>query len=144
MDTFGHAVRARVCIEREHALQAEYWISSLRNETLALASRRGFVHGVNDRLAALFALLTQAGPEVAEVLTASEDERLTGVSAFVADLAHEGILRPGADHVQTADSCWAPTGPRLFTELIIGRGWDADTYQQWLADMLAATLLNAR
>ena len=67
-----------------------------------------------------------------------------GRSAFVADLAHEGILRPGADHVQTADSCWAPTGPRLFTELIIGRGWDADTYQQWLADMLAATLLNAR
>jgi hypothetical protein len=32
----------------------------------------------------------------------------------------------------------------LFTELIIGRGWDADTYQQWLADMVAATLLNAR
>jgi predicted nucleotidyltransferase len=47
--TFGHAVhhavRARVCIERERGLQAEYWISCLRNETLALASRRA---GVED------------------------------------------------------------------------------------------------
>lgn len=46
-DTFGHAVhhavRARVCIERGRALQAEYWISSLRDETLALASRRADV-----------------------------------------------------------------------------------------------------
>jgi len=49
-DTFGHAVhhavRARVCIERGRALQAEYWISSLRNESLALASRQA---GVQDR-----------------------------------------------------------------------------------------------
>ncbi|GAA0925953.1 hypothetical protein [Virgisporangium aurantiacum] len=48
-ETYGHAVhhavRARVCIERGRALQAEYWISSLRNETLALASRRA---GVQD------------------------------------------------------------------------------------------------
>jgi hypothetical protein len=48
-DTYGHAVhhavRARVCIERGRPIQAEYWISSLRNETLALASRRA---GVQD------------------------------------------------------------------------------------------------
>lgn len=48
-ETFGHAVhhavRARVCIERDRLLQAEYWISCLRNETLALASRRA---GVQD------------------------------------------------------------------------------------------------
>ncbi|MFD2417764.1 hypothetical protein [Amycolatopsis pigmentata] len=43
-DIFGHAVhhavRARVCIERGRALQAEYWISGLRNEALTLTSRR--------------------------------------------------------------------------------------------------------
>jgi hypothetical protein len=48
-DTYGHAVhhavRARVCIERGRAIQAEYWISSIRTETLALASRRA---GVQD------------------------------------------------------------------------------------------------
>lgn len=35
-----HAVRARICIERERYWQAEYWISSLRDEALTLASQR--------------------------------------------------------------------------------------------------------
>lgn len=48
----------------------------------------GFVHGVHDRLAALFALLIHAGPEVAQVLAVSEEERLTGVTAT-------GPARPG-------------------------------------------------
>jgi AcrR family transcriptional regulator len=104
----------------------------------------GFVHGVHDRLAALFALLIHAGPEVAQVLAISEEERLTGATAFVSHLAEQGILRPDADRARTVDACWALTGPHLFTQLTIGRGWDADTYQQWLTDVLAATLLNTR
>jgi hypothetical protein len=43
-DLFGyavhHAVRARVCIERGRLWQAEYWISSLRDNALGLACRR--------------------------------------------------------------------------------------------------------
>ncbi len=43
-DLFGyavhHAVRARICIERGRLWQAEYWISSLRDNALALACRR--------------------------------------------------------------------------------------------------------
>lgn len=35
-----HAVRARICIERGRAWQAEYWITSLRAETLAIAATR--------------------------------------------------------------------------------------------------------
>jgi hypothetical protein len=38
-----HAVRARICIERGRAWQAEYWISALRDLALTLASRR---HGL--------------------------------------------------------------------------------------------------
>lgn len=42
-ESFGHAVhhalRARVCIERGRIWQAEYWISALRDEGLALACR---------------------------------------------------------------------------------------------------------
>ena len=43
-DLFGlgvhHAVRARVCIERGRPWQAEYWISGVRDQALALACRR--------------------------------------------------------------------------------------------------------
>jgi hypothetical protein len=35
-----HAVRARVSIERDRTVQAEYWISSLRDEVLALGCQR--------------------------------------------------------------------------------------------------------
>ena len=119
------------------ALQ-EVW--STRDPHTKLRLYAAFVHGVHDRLAPLFALLTQAGPEVAEVLATSEAERLTGVTAFVSHLADQGVLEPGADHERCADACWTLTGPHLFTELIAGRGWNADTYQQWLTDMLAATL----
>jgi hypothetical protein len=38
-----HAVRARICIERDRPWQAEYWISALRDQALTLASRR---HGL--------------------------------------------------------------------------------------------------
>jgi len=43
-DLFGlgvhHAVRARFCIERSRWWQAEYWISGVRDQALALACRR--------------------------------------------------------------------------------------------------------
>jgi hypothetical protein len=43
-DLFGigvhHAVRARYCIERKRPWQAEYWISGVRDQALALASAR--------------------------------------------------------------------------------------------------------
>ncbi|MCC6895486.1 MAG: nucleotidyltransferase domain-containing protein [Anaerolineae bacterium] len=35
-----HAVRARICVERERLWQAEYWITELRREALALACHR--------------------------------------------------------------------------------------------------------
>ena len=36
-----HAVRARFCIERGRLWQAEYWISGVRDQALALACHRG-------------------------------------------------------------------------------------------------------
>ncbi|MBM9506601.1 TetR/AcrR family transcriptional regulator [Actinacidiphila acididurans] len=99
-----------------------------------------FVRGVHERLAPLFALLTEAGGEVAEVLAVSERERLTGVTAFVGHLADAGVLRPGSDTARLADACWALTGPQLFTLLTADRGWDADAYESWLADMLTTVL----
>lgn len=100
-----------------------------------------FVRGVHERLAALAALLGQAGPEAAAVLDASEHERRVGVGAFVAHLAEMGLLRSTADPVRAADACWVMTGPRPYTELTAGCGWDGGCYEEWLAGMLAANLL---
>jgi AcrR family transcriptional regulator len=103
-----------------------------------------FVRGVHERLAFLFTLLTQAGPEAAEVLADSEAERLAGVTALVTHLLDQGALvARGAGTAQIADACWALTGPQLYTQLTVGRGWAPAEYQDWLAGILAATLLAA-
>jgi AcrR family transcriptional regulator len=101
-----------------------------------------FVRGIHERITPLFTLLTQAGPEVGEVLEIGERERLTGVTAFVAHLDEAGALGPDADPAHVADALWALAGPQLYTQLTAGRGWSTDTYEQWLAATLTATLLS--
>ena len=100
-----------------------------------------FVRGIHERIAPLFMLLTQAGPEVAEVLETAEQERFTGVTAFIAHLGQIGALSPDADQARLTDALWALAGPQLYTQLTAGRGWSADAYQEWLADTLTATIL---
>ena len=106
-----------------------------------LVKYAAFVSGVQERLAALFTLLAQSDPEVAQLLDATEQERLIGVTAFVAHLAHEGMLRTGADQGIVADACWVLTSPHLFIQLTAARRWEVDTYRHWLTDVLTATLL---
>lgn len=101
-----------------------------------------FVRGIHERIAALFTLLTQAEPDIAQVLETSEQERLTGVTTFVTHLDHAGVLGPEADPAHLADVLWVLTGPQLYIQFTAGRGWSADTYEQWLADALTATLLS--
>ncbi|MGW3287587.1 TetR/AcrR family transcriptional regulator [Streptomyces sp. NPDC001002] len=100
-----------------------------------------FVRGIHERVAELFALLTQAGPDVGEVLETAERERLIGVTAFVTHLDETGALGPDADPAHLADALWALAGPQLYNQLTAGRSWSTDTYEEWLAATLTATLL---
>ena len=70
-----------------------------------------YVRGIHERITPLFALLTQAGPDVGEVLELGEQERLTGVTAFVTHLDETGALRPDADPAQVADTLTATLSP---------------------------------
>ena len=101
----------------------------------------GFVRGANQRLAPLYGLLAQAGPEVTQMLATTQQERLTGVRALVTHLADAGLLAAGCDPAAAADACWALTGPRLFLDLTTDRRWQPDLYEDWLTRMLTANLL---
>jgi hypothetical protein len=100
-----------------------------------------FVCGANQRLAPLYGLLAEAGPEVTELLATTQQERLTGVRALVTHLADVGLLGAGRDHATAADACWALTGPRMFLDLTTDRGWQPGQYEDWLTGMLTANLL---
>ncbi|MFE9251038.1 TetR/AcrR family transcriptional regulator [Streptomyces sp. NPDC007088] len=100
-----------------------------------------FVCGVHARTAPLFALLGEAGPEVAQLLAVTEQERFTGVTAFVGHLDERNLLRTGADPAGLADACWVLTGPQVFIRFTADRRWDAERYQEWLYRTLVAELL---
>lgn len=101
----------------------------------------GFVRSVHERLAKLHAMLVEAGPEAAEVLSISEQERLSGVATFVTHLADIALLRGDVDRTTATDACWALTAAEVFNRLTADRGWTGDAYQSWLAEMLCATVL---
>jgi AcrR family transcriptional regulator len=101
-----------------------------------------FVADLNLRLGALAAVLAEADPEVAQVRAVTEEERLTGLRAFTAHLAAEGLLA-GADTERAADECWVLTSLPVFAQLTVARGWSAGAYRDWLARMLGAVLLPA-
>jgi AcrR family transcriptional regulator len=106
-----------------------------------LARWAAFVAGVHERLAELVSLLEQAGPEAAELLAATEEERLRGVAGFIGRLAEAGALREDADPAEAVDVCWALTSAALYTRLTGARGWTRAAYERWLTAMLAAVLL---
>ena len=116
-------------------------VRSAREPAEKLRRWAGFVCGANQRLAALYGLLAQAGPEVAEMLATTQQERLTGVRALVTHLTDVGLLGPGRDPATAADACWALTGPRMFLDLTTDRGWQPGQYEDWLTGMLTANLL---
>jgi AcrR family transcriptional regulator len=100
----------------------------------------GFVADLNQRLGGLAAVLAEADPEVAQVRALTEDERLHGLRAFTGHLAAGGWL-DGADADRAADECWVLTSLAVYVKLTVTRQWSAGAYQDWLARMLAATLL---
>ncbi len=116
-------------------------VRSAREPAEKLRRWAGFVCGANQRLAPLYGLLAQAGPEVTQMLATTQQERLTGVRALVTHLADTGLLAAGHDPETAADACWGLTGPRLFLDLTADRGWPPDQYQDWLTRMLTANLL---
>jgi hypothetical protein len=79
-----HAVRAYVCIQRQRYLQAEYWVSSLRDNAMSLACRRfglpayygkGFDALPADLRARCADALVRSldGPELSRALTSAVD-----------------------------------------------------------------------
>jgi hypothetical protein len=84
-----HALRARICIERQRFWQAEYWISDLRDTALSLAC---LLHGLEESEARGFDRLppqTLVLGQAAIVCSIDRDELLRALSAAVELLLHE-------------------------------------------------------
>jgi hypothetical protein len=59
-------------------------------------------------------------------------------------VARSGQLRPHLKKSDARDILWALTGRELYWMLVVDKGWSSVLYQEWLADLLRAALLEPK
>jgi AcrR family transcriptional regulator len=72
-----------------------------------------------------------------------EAQRAIGTAATARHLASRFGLRTGLSEQAAADILWTLTAPDIVERLITKRNWPWDTYERWLADTMASSLLPA-
>jgi AcrR family transcriptional regulator len=102
--------------------------------TRDVASRSAPLHHVLRTAAAV-------DSEASELLENNRRERANGQARVVDGLRRLNALRPGLDDAHALDIVYALMSPELHRVLTVERGWDDDTYEQWLGDTLCAGLL---
>lgn len=69
------------------------------------------------------------------------DARRQGCGAVVARLVEEGRLKPGLDPELAADLVWTLTSLRTWDDLVVQRGWSADTYRERISALVMAAVV---
>ncbi len=72
------------------------------------------------------------------------DHRLEGCRAIVGRLDAEGRLRTGLAASAAADLLWTLTSLRTWEDLVLGRGWSPEKYQQHVTRLLLVALTDER
>lgn len=104
------------------------------NMAANISERVGPVHRVLRAAAA-----TDAG--AGELVERAEQQRLIGSRGPAEHLAEIGALRAGLTVEKAAEQIYALTGVEMFERLTTTCGWTSAEYEEWLAQLLAATLL---
>lgn len=97
---------------------------------------------VGDRIAGLLRFLQESGdPDLLAEYQRVQSRRREQETAGASRLYESGRLRAGLSPEQALDILWVLTGTHLYEQLVVQRGWSADTYERWLGDTLIAQLL---
>lgn len=102
------------------------------------------IYGIMSRMTPIFEIVRVAAKTDAEIAALYENmlsSRVQGLMAFVRALVQNGPLRDGVSADIAAETVWTLTSADVITLLTIHRGWSAEKYQRWLADMLRRSLL---
>jgi AcrR family transcriptional regulator len=138
----GGAARAALPVEQRPAIQAVIKETDPRRQLELYAATQPGIHA---RLGPLFRILAAAAaddPELAEVWTQLEDQRLAGLRRFAQLLADRGALAPGLSVDEARDLLWTFNSHAVHDLLVVQRGWSPERYRDWLAATLAHALLS--
>jgi AcrR family transcriptional regulator len=124
------------------------WVAALRAETDAVQKLQGYAGHLLSSMARTAPILLLArsasglDADMAAVWHQLQDERLTGMTAFAADLASTGQLRPGLPVEQVRDVLWTLNSVSIYELLVLERGWSGERYRDFVADALIAALVD--
>jgi AcrR family transcriptional regulator len=90
-------------------------------------------------LVAIVAGASRSDTDLSELYERLHRDRLRNLGGLVDALAANGPLRLGRD--AAVETVWALTSPELHQLLVRRLGWDRSRYSDWLAESLAAVLL---
>jgi AcrR family transcriptional regulator len=82
-------------------------------------------------------------PEAAELWARGSKARQAGMEEFAAHLFEGGHLRKGLSAHQAADRLAVLIDPEVYRLTVGVRGWSPEQHEEWLAEMLIASLLPA-
>lgn len=104
----------------------------------------GVVTQINDRVAPIYRILVSAAAsdaDAAALLDGLTQQRQQGQKVIARSLARAGALRPGLKEKDAADIIHALLSPEMYRLTVVDRGWSAERYRRWLADVLVEQLL---
>jgi AcrR family transcriptional regulator len=110
---------------------------------LRLNARNSLI--VKTRAGAILEVIRDAAssdPEIAALWARIQTEFRENQRAVVQSIADKRALPPGLDVATASDILWALNHPTLYSLLARERGWAAERYERWLADLFCAQLLS--
>jgi AcrR family transcriptional regulator len=140
----GGAARAQVPAEQRPAIQAVIAETDPHRQLALYAATQPGIHARAGPLLRVLVGAAAADPDLAQVWTELEEERLAGMGRFAQLLADRGVLRPGLSAEEARDLLWTLNALAVHDLLVLQRGWAPERYRDWLAATLVRALLPDR
>jgi AcrR family transcriptional regulator len=138
----GGAARAQVPAEQRPAIQAVIAETDPHRQLELYAATQPGIHARAGPLLRVLIGAAAANPELAQLWTQLEGERLAGMGRFAQLLADRGVLRPELSVEEARDLLWTLNSLAVHDLLVLQRGWSPERYRDWLATTLASALLS--
>lgn len=116
----------------------------MNDPTEIVTAYAGLISDAERRVSAIYEVVRSAAaadPEVHELWTEIDRQRLAGAKRMATLLSGKGGLRKGLSVGRARDIIWIYNDPGLHHALVGIRGWRQNRYCEWLADTLRYQLL---
>jgi len=137
----GGVTRATVDVRERPAIKAIIDEPDPRRKVERYAATQPGIHRRAGPLLRALRDAKAADPELGRLWDELEQWRLDGQGQFVAHLAETGALRPDRSLEAATDLVWSLCSLAMHDLLVLDRGWTAERYQAWLAEMLRRELV---